>query len=57
MTPELIAILAVGATLIGVGATLIGLLLALWRDARADTQALREEVRAEQAKLPGGIPG
>ena len=48
VTPELIAILAVGATLIGVGATLIGLLLALWRDARADTQALREEVRADR---------
>ena len=47
MTPELIGILAVGATLIGIGATLIGLLLALWRDARADTQALREEIRAD----------
>ena len=48
MTPEFIAILAVGATLTGVGVTLIGLLLALWRDARADTQALREEVRADR---------
>ena len=47
MTPELIGILVVGATLIGVGTTMIGLLLALWRHARADTQALRQEVRAD----------
>ena len=44
MTPELIGILAVGATM-------IGLLLALWRDARADTQALRMEVRADIQRL------
>ena len=48
MTPELIGILVVGATLIGVGTTMIGLLLALWRHARADTQALRQEVRADR---------
>ena len=40
MTPELIAILALGLTL-------IGLLLTLRRDARADNQALRVELRAE----------
>jgi len=51
MTPELIAILAVGATLIGVAATMIGLLLAFWRDARADTQALRVEVNAGLADV------
>ncbi len=44
MTPELIGILAVGATI-------IGLLLALWRDARADTQALRAEVNAGFAEV------
>ena len=44
MTPELIGILAVGATM-------IGLLLALWRDARADTQALRVEVRTDNQRL------
>ena len=44
MTPELIGILAVGATM-------IGLLLALWRDARADIQALRAEVRADFAQV------
>ena len=44
MTPELIGILAVGATI-------IGLLLALWRDARADIQALRAEVRADFAEV------
>lgn len=51
MTPELIGILAVGATLIGVAATMIGLLLAFWRDARADTQALRLEVRADNQRM------
>ena len=40
MTPELIGILAVGATI-------IGLLLTFWRDARADIQNLRAEVRAQ----------
>ncbi len=44
MTPELIGILAVGATI-------IGLLLTFWRDARADIQKLRAEVRAELADL------
>ena len=44
MTPELIAIFAVGATM-------IGLLLAFWRDARADTQALRVEVRADNQSM------
>ena len=57
MTPELIAILAVGATLIGVGATMIGLLLALWRDARADTQALRVEVRGDLAGIRKDVQG
>ena len=51
MTPELIGILAVGATLIGVGATMIGLLLTFRRDARADTQALRTEFRADNQAL------
>ena len=40
MTPELIGILAVGATV-------IGLLLTLRRDARADSNALRAEFRAD----------
>ena len=44
MTPELIGILAVGATM-------IGLLLAFWRDARADTQALRVEVNVGLADV------
>lgn len=44
MTPELIAILAVGATLIGVGATMIGLL-------RADMAAFRTEMRADLASF------
>ena len=44
MTPELIGILAVGATI-------IGLLLTFWRDARTDIQNLRAEVRAELADL------
>ncbi|MCY3957415.1 MAG: hypothetical protein OXG65_03880 [Chloroflexi bacterium] len=55
MTPELIGILAVGATLIGVGATMIGLLLAFWRDARADTQALRVEVNTGLAEVRGSL--
>ena len=42
MTPELIGILAVGATV-------IGLLLTFRRDARADSQELRAEVRADLA--------
>ena len=50
MTPELIGILAVGATM-------IGLLLALWRDARADTQALRVEVRGDLADLRKDVQG
>ena len=51
VTPELIGILAVGATVIGIGATMIGLLRALWRDARADSQALRAEFRADNQRL------
>ena len=51
MTPELIGILAMGGTL-------AGLMLALWRDTRADfhalradNQALRTEVRADIQNL------
>lgn len=44
MTPELIAILALGITL-------IGLLITFRRDARADNQALRAEVRADNQAL------
>ena len=44
MTPELIGILAVGATV-------IGLLLTFKRDARADNQALRAEFRADSQRL------
>ncbi len=44
MTPELIGILAVGATI-------IGLLLTFWSDARADIKKLRAEFRAELADL------
>ncbi len=44
MTPELIGILAVGATL-------IGLLLTFRREARADSQALRAEFRADLADV------
>jgi len=44
VTPELIGILAVGATL-------IGLLLTFRREARADSQALRAEFRADLADL------
>ena len=44
MTPELIGILAMGGTL-------AGLMLALWRDTRADNHALRAEVRADIQNL------
>jgi len=44
VTPELIGILAVGATL-------IGLLIAFRRDTRADIQALRAEFRADLADV------
>ena len=44
MTPELIGILAVGATV-------IGLMLTFRREARADSQALRAEVRADNQRL------
>ena len=44
MTPELIGILAVGATV-------IGLLVTYRRDARAETQALRAEFRADIQRL------
>ena len=44
MTPELIGILAVGATV-------IGLLLALRRGSRADSNALRAEFRADNQRL------
>ena len=44
MTPELIGILAVGATV-------IGLLVTFRRDARAETQALRAEFRADNQRL------
>ena len=47
MTPELIGILAVGATLIGVAATMIGLLLTFRRDARAEMATFRAEMRAD----------
>ncbi|MCY3957418.1 MAG: hypothetical protein OXG65_03895 [Chloroflexi bacterium] len=47
MTPELIGILAVGATLIGIGATMIGLLLTFRRDTRADMATFRAEMRAD----------
>ena len=49
MTPELIGILAVGATLIGIGATMIGLLLTFRRDARADMATFRTEMRSDMA--------
>ena len=51
MTPELIAILAVGATLIGVAATMIGLLLTFRRDVRADMATFRAEMRADMASF------
>ncbi len=44
MTPEFIAIIALGLTL-------IGLLLTFRRDARADTQALRADNRALRAEV------
>ena len=44
VTPELIGILAMGGTL-------AGLMLALWRDTRADIQNLRAEVRADLGDL------
>ena len=44
MTPELIAILAVGATL-------IGLLLTFRRESRADNQRQRAEARAAMASF------
>ena len=44
MTPELIGILAVGATI-------IGLLVTFRRDARADNQRLRAEARADMASF------
>ena len=55
MTPELIAILALGATLIGFGATMIGLLLTYRREVRADSQALRAGVRADNQGLGTGV--
>ena len=48
MTPELIGILAVGATV-------IGLLLTFRREARADNQALRAEFRADNQRLRGEV--
>ena len=48
MTPELIGILAVGATV-------IGLLITFRRDARADTQALRAEFNAGLAEVRNGL--
>ena len=44
MTPELIGILAVGATM-------VGLLLTLRRDARADNQNLRAQVRGDVSAI------
>ena len=67
MTPELIGILAVGATLIGVGVTMIGLLLTFRREARADVTEvrsgladLRKDVQAlteRMSRLEGVIEG
>ncbi len=61
MTPELIGILAVGATLTGVGATMIGLLLTFRREARDDMQALQAEFRADiqrlRAEMNAGLAG
>ena len=44
MSPELVAILALGITL-------IGLLISFRRDTRADNQALRAEIRADLADV------
>ncbi len=44
MTPELIGILAMGGTL-------AGLMLALWRDTRADIHALRADNHALRAEV------
>ena len=44
MSPELIAIVVVDVTM-------IGLILAFWRDTRAEIQALREEVHADNQRL------
>lgn len=48
MTPELIAILAVGITL-------AGLMVAIWRDARAHTDQGLAQVRAEVRDVSGGL--
>ena len=48
MTPELIAILALGVPL-------IGLLLTSRRDARADSQALRADIQALRAEVRSEI--
>ena len=50
MTPELIGILAVGATI-------IGLLLTFRRDARADMATLRTEMRADMQDLRTEVRG
>ena len=50
MTPELIGILAVGATV-------IGLLLTFRRDARADMATLRTEMRADMQDLRTEVRG
>ena len=57
MTPELIGILAVGATLIGVAATMTGLLLTLRRDARADMATFRTEMRTDMQDLRTEVRG
>ena len=48
MTPELIAILAVGITL-------AGLMVAIWRDARAHTDRGIAQVRAEVRDVSAGL--
>ena len=50
MTPEVIGILAVGATV-------IGLMLTFRREARADSQNLRAEVRADMQELREEVRG
>ena len=50
MTPELIGILAVGATV-------IGLLVTIRRDARTDSNALRAEFRADMQNLRTEVRG